>query len=49
MPYKDQIVRNIFHNILSNPLALSLEIILVPLVIFLMIKQKMRGKGPAVV
>jgi hypothetical protein len=49
MLYKDQIFRNIFLNVLSNPMALSLEIILVPLVIFLMIRQKTKGMGPAVV
>lgn len=35
-------------NIFSNPIAFSLEVILVPLTVFLMIIQK-RGKSPAVV
>jgi LexA-binding, inner membrane-associated putative hydrolase len=47
--FRDQILTNIFLNILSNPLALSMEIVLVPLVLALMIIQKTRGKEPAVV
>ena len=47
--FRDQILQNIFHNVLSNPIALGVEMIAVPLVILFMIKQKTKGNKPAVV
>ncbi|MGC2382068.1 MAG: hypothetical protein WA631_03035 [Nitrososphaeraceae archaeon] len=47
--FRDQILRNIFLNVLSNTIALGLEVIIVPLVIIFTIKQKTKGSKPAIV
>jgi hypothetical protein len=47
--FRDQILQNIFLNVLSNPIALGMEVIAVPLVIIFMIKQKTKGNKPAVI
>ena len=47
--FRDQILQNIFYNVLSNPIALGVEMIAVPLVILFMIKQKTKSDKPAVV
>ena len=46
--FRDEIITNL-RNIFSNPVAFSIEAIVVPLVIILMIIQKTKGKPPAVV
>lgn len=46
--FRNEIITNI-HNIFSNPMALSIELITVPVVVILMIIQKTKGKGPVVV
>jgi LexA-binding, inner membrane-associated putative hydrolase len=48
MLFWPEIKINLF-NIVSNPIALSLQVILVPLTLVLMILQKTRGKAAAVV
>jgi hypothetical protein len=41
-------LQNIIFNVLSNPIALGLEVVAVPIVILIMIKQKAKG-GKAVI
>jgi len=47
--FREQILQNIFLNVLSNPIALGLEVIAAPLVILFMVKQKTKDNKPAVV
>jgi hypothetical protein len=47
--FQEQILQNIFLNVISNPIAFGLEMIAVPLVILFMVKQKTTGDKPAVV
>ncbi len=47
--FQEQILQNIFLNVLSKPITLGLEVIAVPLVILFMVKQKIKGNKPAVV
>jgi LexA-binding, inner membrane-associated putative hydrolase len=46
--FRDEIIRNV-HNIISNPVAFSMEVIIVPVVVILMIIRKTKGRGPVVV
>ncbi len=46
--FRNEIITNI-HIIFSNPMALSIGLITVPVVVILMIIQKTKGKGPVVV
>jgi LexA-binding, inner membrane-associated putative hydrolase len=46
--FRDEIIRNV-HNIISNPVAFSMEVTIVPVVVILMIMRKAKGRGPVVV